>query len=377
MELLAIVLLVLLFYTYLGYGLLAWVVSFFKQKTPPADPKDWPGITLIVPAFNEANWLHEKLQNCLNLEYPPEKLQILLITDGSNDGSEATPWHEKVQVLHKPQRAGKAAAINRAVPFAQFPILVITDANTSLNPNALKALARPFSNPNVGGVSGEKRVRNQPGKAQAQEGLYWKYESWLKRKDARLYTLVGAAGELFAFRANLFRPLESDAILDDFVLSVRIIEQGFRVDYAAEAKASEDPSPSIGAEWKRKIRIAAGAFQSMPRLSLFYKPYRYPMPWFQFFSRRLLRWLFAPWALLLFFILCLLLSPSHFFWGFLACLQIVFYALALIGFLGHKSRALPTLFKTPFYFVLMHAAIPVGFFRHLKGKQSALWDKAR
>ncbi len=377
MELLAIVLLVLLFYTYLGYGLLAWSVSFFKQKRPLADPKDWPGITLIVPAFNEAGWLHEKIQNCLNLQYPPEKLQILLITDGSNDGSESMPWPAQVQVLHQPQRAGKAAAINRAVPFAQFPIVVITDANTSLNPQALMALARPFSNPKVGGVSGEKMVRSRPGMAQAQEGLYWKYESWLKRKDARLYTLVGAAGELFAFRASLFRNLETDAILDDFVLSVRIIEQGFKVDYASDAKASEDPSPSIAAEWKRKIRIAAGAFQSMPRLRLFYKPFHYPLPWFQFFSRRLLRWLFAPWALLLFFALCLLLTPSHFFWGLLAGLQIAFYGLALVGFLGHRSNALPALFKAPFYFVLMHAAIPVGCFRHLKGKQSALWDKAR
>lgn len=371
----------LILFIYIGYALLIGLVS----KLFPEPPKHWSGIEhlptvcIVIPAFNEISCLAQKVSNTLALDYPTEKLHIIVITDGSSDGSENLTWADpRIQVLHQPRREGKSAAINRAMSFSSAEITAITDANTLLNPDALMALTAPFQWKSIGGVAGEKRVQTDFGKSTANEGLYWRYESLLKRWDAQLYSIVGAAGELFAFRTHLFQPLETDAILDDFMLSVRIVEQGFRVGYALNATATESASPNLAAEWKRKIRIAAGVFQSLPRLELPLKPGKYPLAWAIFVGHRWMRWMLAPPLLLILLPLHLHLGMSlGGLWLPFAGIHLFAYTMAGLGFALNSLQLKAPFFYTPMYFIMMNAAIVAGALRFFSGKQTVLWEKVR
>ena len=207
-----------------------------------------PAVTLVVPCFNEEDFIREKVENCFQLNYPKEKLKLLFITDGSSDGTvEILKSYEGILLLHEDRRAGKAAAENRAMKFVETPIVVFCDANTMLNKDAIRNLARHYQFDEVGGVSGEKRVMPAKGAelSGAGEGLYWKYESTLKKWDSELLTIVGAAGELVSFRTALCEDLEEDSILDDFMQSMRIAAKGYRFLYEPEAYAMESPSANV------------------------------------------------------------------------------------------------------------------------------------
>ena len=371
----------LLVFIYIGYGL----ILAFISRLFPSPPQYWestdamPSVCIVIPAYNERDCLSAKLANTLSLNFPSEKLSILVVTDGSTDGSEALNWPgNRVRVLHQAERKGKSAALNRAMPFSSAEITAITDANTLLNPDALLSLTAPFQWKSVGGVAGEKCVLAEQGNSASNEGLYWKYESLIKRFDARFLTIVGAAGELFAFRTHLFKPLEHDAVLDDFILSVRIVEQGFRVAYAPGAQASEKASPGLRAEWKRKVRISAGVFQSLPRLELPCKPWKWPRAWFVFLGHRWMRWMLAPPLLLFFLLVHLILGIQHHqLWAITAFFHLGLYLWALLGFALNRFALNIPFFYTPMYFCMMNVAIVAGAVRYLRGKQSVLWEKVR
>ncbi|MBS1924791.1 MAG: glycosyltransferase family 2 protein, partial [Bacteroidetes bacterium] len=213
-----------------------------------------------MASYNEAEVLTQKIKNSLELDYPEDKLQIYFITDGSNDNStEIISAHSRINLFFKPEREGKVAAINRVMPFVTTPIVVFSDANTFLNKGCIREIVKHYSNEKTGAVAGEKKVLdlNKTGDAaSAGEGLYWKYESFLKKLDAEFYSVVGAAGELFSIRTELFEPTAKDVLLDDFIISLKICQKGYRVAYEPNAYASEAPSDSIKEEQKRKIRIS-------------------------------------------------------------------------------------------------------------------------
>jgi cellulose synthase/poly-beta-1,6-N-acetylglucosamine synthase-like glycosyltransferase len=212
-------------YTFLGYPLLIGLLARCMQR-PVRRAEITPPATLIIPAYNEASVIARKIENSLGLDYPSDRLEVVVITDGSDDGTVdvVSSYAERgVRLYHQPQRQGKAAAINRVVPLVSGEILVFSDANTMIEPGALRALVRSFADPAVGGVSGEKQVQG------GGEGLYWRYESYLKRCDSALTSVMGAAGEFFAVRRELFRPTEEDSVIEDFVLSLRLVEAGWRV----------------------------------------------------------------------------------------------------------------------------------------------------
>jgi poly-beta-1,6-N-acetyl-D-glucosamine synthase len=374
--------LLLTFYTYLGYGLLLWLLVQTKEKLGfknlEPDLDHLPDVTLVIPSFNEADFIEEKAKNSLELAYPKSKLRILFITDGSTDGTEKILEKiEGVEVTHSPVRGGKSAAENRAIEMVKSEIVVFCDANTRLNDQAIRLMVAHFADPKVGAVSGEKRIFQdaQQDAAGAGEGLYWRYESTLKRLDARLYSIVGAAGELIAFRTKLFDPLEHDTILDDFVQSMRICLQGYRVAYEPNAYAMETASASVSEELKRKIRIAAGGWQAMSRLggALFYV--KQPLLSFAYISHRVLRWSITPLALLFLVPLNLLLVEQPFY-ALLFAGQILFYLLAWKGYLD-DSKGIKSKFFIPYYFFIMNYAVIAGFFRFIKGSQSAKWERAK
>jgi biofilm PGA synthesis N-glycosyltransferase PgaC len=337
-----------------------------------------PEVTLVVPAYNEADILKSKVENSLALDYPSEKLRLVFITDGSTDHSaEVLGQYPMVQHLHSPLRGGKSMAENRAMEFVQTPFVVFTDCNSYLNKEAIRELVKHYQNPAVGAVSGEKKVMSQDSASGAGEGLYWKYESFLKRCDSQIYSLMGAAGELVSFRSHLFQPLEKDTILDDFIQSLRIVEQGYRVIYEPLAYAMEDPSASLAEEMKRKIRICAGGWQSMVRLKSLLNPFRQPLVTFLYLSHRVLRWSITPVALALLLVLGLVLSlTSGGLYTLLFAGQALFYLLALVGWRAEaRSRTLKPLL-VPLYFTMMNVAVFAGFRRYLRNAQPAAWEKA-
>lgn len=383
MELIFWLLLALVFYTYLGYGIVLFVLVrikriLFKQK--PIDRDYFPEVTLVVPAYNEKDFIAEKAQNSLELDYPKDKLRILFITDGSNDGTQdVLKGIDGVELTHEDIRAGKAAAENRAMTLVTSPIVVFCDANTYLNQDCIKNLVVHYQDPKVGAVSGEKRVLSKSAdKASAAgEGLYWKYESTLKKWDSELYTIVGAAGELISFRSELVQDLEQDTILDDFVQTMRICKQGYRVLYEPDAYAAETASDNVKEELKRKVRIAAGGWQAMSRLLPILFPLPNPVLTFQYISHRVLRWSISALALPVIFVLNYFLMTESPMFEYLFYAQILFYVMALLGwFLENRSIKLKILF-VPYYFLMMNYAVFAGFFRWLKGSQKATWERAK
>ena len=376
--------LALLFYCYIGYGIILFLLNnirvlFVKEKK--YDGADLPAVTLIVTAYNEEAILEQKINNTLAIDYPANKLHILFITDGSDDASvELVRKYPSVQLLHQADRRGKYAAIKRAMYHVKTPFVVFSDANSMLNSECLKKMMIHYSDKKVGGVAGEKKIfrNNYASVVGEAEGIYWQYESFMKKMDAEFYTVAGAAGELFSIRTELFKPLDDEIILDDFVISMQVCLQGYKMEYEPDAFATESPSASLNEEEKRKTRISAGAYQSIGYLKGCLNIFRHPLLGFQYISRRLLRWVFCPAALL-----CLMLTniiivgqqQNNLYTSFLLA-QGFFYVFAFSGWLFVRSGKRAGLFTIPFYFVFMNYCLVKGLVKFIRGKQTVLWEKS-
>jgi biofilm PGA synthesis N-glycosyltransferase PgaC len=395
----------IILYNYAGYAVLAWVLNAVKKRIRPQHQINtdfFPTISFVVAAFNEEDCIGPKLINSLEQDYPKEKIEYIFITDGSTDNTAAIVQRfPSVRHLHDDERRGKSAALNRAVLTATHEILIFSDANTFLNKEAIKNIARHYSHPKVGGVAGEKKVTSATDSANAAgatpavhqdevgagEGLYWKYESFLKKVDSDFYSVVGAAGELFSLRRALYEPLPHSVILDDFVISLRTAAKGYRIIYEPDAYAMELPSFSLGDEHKRKVRIAAGGFQAIGLLYPLLFFWKQPALSFLYISHRVLRWTLSPLCFILAFVSNAVLfygsfsgaglAPTPVLFTTLFIAQCLFYFLALAGkFAGPRIRQ-SKIVKLPYYFVFMNVSVIQGFFRFLKGRQSATWEKAR
>ena len=381
----------LVVYTYLGYGIVAWILvkirnilgKTFKQYN---DPNFLPKVTLAIPAYNEMSCIEAKVKNTFSLDYPSDKLEVLFVTEGSNDGTSEyilslLSTYPNLKMIGGDTRRGKIEAMNMAIKTIESPIVIFTDANTNLNNQVIKNIVRHFQDPVVGAVAGEKRIETEGSEAAAGagEGLYWKYESFLKKLDTQLYSVVGAAGELFAVRTELFGEVEKDTLLDDFMVSLRIAANGFRVIYEPEAYASERPSFSIQDEMKRKIRIASGGFQSIARLGFLWNIFKYGLLSFQYVSHRAMRWAVAPFCLPLIFLLnasIVIINPSMVYQLFMVG-QIVFYLLAIIGYYLENKKIRIKLLFVPFYFSFMNYCAIKGYLRYRNGLTSGIWEKVK
>lgn len=343
----------------------------------PAD-HELPEVTLIVAAYNEERFIRTKIENSLSLNYPVGKLCLWIVADGSTDRTvEFSKSYPLAKVFYSPERKGKINAVNRVMAEVKTPIVIFSDANTTLNPMALKNIVRHFTDPGVGGVAGEKRiVSNEADNASgAGEGLYWKYESALKAMDSRFTTAIGAAGELFAVRTELYEKPDANAIIEDFVTSMKIVAAGFRFAYEPDAYAVETASASIKDEWKRKVRISAGGIQSIVWLPQLLNLFKYGWVSWQYVSHRALRWSLAPLALLFMFLTNLvLISRSNFFLvTFLG--QCVFYLLALAGHAMRERKITIKGFFVPYYFTMMNLSVFAGAIRLARKQQSVVWEK--
>jgi poly-beta-1,6-N-acetyl-D-glucosamine synthase len=375
----------IVFYAFLGYGILLYLMVLIKRRFVKAkvavEPVFEPEVTLVVPCFNEADILIDKIENCRQLQYAPNKLKLLFITDGSTDHSASVlRQFADIDVLHDNRRAGKTAAENRAMKFVKTPFVIFTDANTMLNSMAVKNIVRHFADENVGCVSGEKRIitDDADSASAAGEGIYWKYESLLKKLDSELYSAVGAAGELVAFRAALYKNLPEDTLLDDFMQSMSMAAAGFKIVYEPDAFATETASANVAEELKRKIRICAGGWQSINRLHKQLSIWRTPLLYFQYLSHRVLRWTVTPFLLLLMLALNVMLAAQgSLFFKYLLAAQCCFYLAAAIGLVLENKRVRFKPVFVPYYFCVMNYAVLAGLKRYLSGNQKATWDKAQ
>ena len=374
----------ILFYSYIGYGLLLFIIIQLKRKFYKKQQTEFsffePEVSLVIAAYNEEKYIENKILNSLKLIYPHQKLKIIIVTDGSNDNTpNIVKGYSQIKLFHQPERQGKIAAVHRIMPFIKSPIVVFTDANTLLNIGAIEKIVRHFAQKEVGAVAGEKQIleKENDNASGAGEGFYWKYESKLKTWDSELLTVVGAAGELFAIRTELYENIPANTLIEDFYLTLRIAQKGFRVIYEPGAVAVETASANVKEELKRKVRIAAGGIQSIVRLKGLLNPFKYKILTFQYISHRVLRWTLAPLCLALLYISNMVLAFYSPFFHFIFILQIIFYLMALAGFITSKRELKIKVFFIPYYFFIMNYAVFAGFFRYLKGSQSVIWEKSK
>lgn len=378
----------IIFYAFAGYGFLLYAIIKLKRifgtgrQNIILNEQQLPSVTLLIAAYNEEDYIEEKIKNCLDLDYTKHLLDIVFVTDGSNDSTpQKISQHAGVRLFHKDERSGKMAAIKRVVPQLTTDIIVFTDANTFLNKEAIKELVKHYQNPKVGAVAGEKKimVAEKADASSAGEGFYWKYESALKKWDYELYSNVGAAGELFSIRSKLYVPVETDTIIDDHMIAMRIAEKGYIIAYEPKAYAMETASANSKEELKRKIRIAAGGIQSIFRLKKAANPFHIPLLTFQYISHRVLRWTVTPFLMILVFILNIFIvakTPEPLYILMLVA-QVIFYLCSFIGYLFEKRNVKVKAFFIPYYFCLMNYAVIAGINRYFKKTQSAAWEKSK
>lgn len=372
----------ILFYTYIGYGLVAYVLTKLKHGTRLEDleTSDLPDVTHVIAAYNEEDLIEDKIINCYELDYPKSKIKTIIVADGSTDKTteiiKKYPW---VKLYFSPERNGKLAAVDRVMKDVQSPITVFSDANSMINSAGMRKMVRHFQLNTVGAVAGEKVVINEEKEdaASAGEGIYWKYESFLKKLDYQLHSVVGAAGELFAVRTHLFETPEKNALIEDFLITMNITAKGYRVAYEPEAKAKEYASANIGEEMKRKVRISAGGLQSVWILKSLLNPFKYGLLTFQYVSHRAIRWTLAPVALMLMLVTnAFLLESSIVIYALVFIGQVTFYALSIAGYYSENRKLKIKALFVPFYFTFMNVSIYMGLFKLMTGAFSVKWEKA-
>jgi cellulose synthase/poly-beta-1,6-N-acetylglucosamine synthase-like glycosyltransferase len=383
-----IVCMLLLAYIYVGYPLLIVLLAEFFRR-PVKKESITPAVTVVIPTFNEEVVIAEKIENTLHLDYPPDRLQILVCDDASEDRTveivKSYAW-AGVELSQATARSGKVGGLNRALELATGEIFVIADADILPSPNALRELAANFADERVGCVLAQTRMRSSEDGAAESGGLYWRYEARIRQSESDIHSTVAATGHFMALRRKLVQPIPMHVILDDFYLAMMTIRQGYRVISEPEAVAWERPTQSMGDEVNRRSRLTAGRFQiiSMGRE---YLPHLPPLLRFQVISHKFLR-LAIPHLMLgalLSNLVFVLLSPSDSsLWTLpmriALILQGVFYGLAIAGKMLFEKRARRSkwikLLMLPYYLCATNFAGLAGLANFLSGKRSVLWQQA-
>lgn len=353
----------LILYTYLGYPLMLLILSIFINN-PSKKASILPSVSLIIAAYNEEKVIEKKILNSLNLDYP--NLEIIIVSDGSTDKTNqiCKKYSKKINFIEIKQRSGKINALNTAVPIANGDIVLFSDANTFYNKDVVKKLVRHFNDPKVGCVTGHvKLIPQGKGTHESGESFYSKYEQFIQIKESQISSMIGVDGAMYAMRKHLYHKLPN-MFIEDFVMGMNIIKQGYRVIYDKEAKAIEESSSSIKDEIRRKSRVVAGGFQSLPKMFFLMK---HPIELWQFKSHKLLRWL-IPELLIALFIINIFLLNAYFF-KIVFLLQMIFYLSAILGIAIRPLRI-------PYYFLIMNITAFWGFIKYIFKLQKITWKKA-
>lgn len=378
-EIVALTLFVLaclaLIYVHIGYAALLMVLPSRSKQAVGRGVDDLPTVSIIIPAHNEEDVIESKLQNALSLDYPKEKLQILVGTDNCSDNT--VPIVERyldkgVRLIEGQGRRGKPATVNSIVEASTGELLLFSDANVMFRPSVLSVLVKHLlDDKEAGCVSGNVILESEQSSFGEGEARYYQLERAVHENESRVGSMMGVDGGMFLIWRDCFQPPPGDIILDDFVISMSVIRQGKRIGYEGQAIAIESATPSATAEYRRRVRVSAGAVQSM-RLGYF-PTIKTPVEVWQYASHKLVRWLSSIWLLLI-LATTLYLSQTYTWASALVLMQILFYAIAIAATLVTGLRRLPIV-GSIFYFTMSHVALLHGLLKGLFTKQSGIWAR--
>jgi cellulose synthase/poly-beta-1,6-N-acetylglucosamine synthase-like glycosyltransferase len=368
----------LLVYVYFGYPLLLTLLASSSKNAEFAD-FPFPSVTLLVSAFNEGEVIAAKLENALAMDYPRDRLEIIVISDSSDDGTDEIVQQYSpsgVRLVRQQPRMGKSAGLNLGVSEARGQILVFSDANAIYQPDAVRRLVRHFSNPKVGYVVGNARYYEKGAESSSaqSEGLYWKLETYLKKKESKFGSVVGGDGAIYAIRRELYSPLLPTDI-NDFLNPLQIVAHGYAGVFEAAAVCYEEAAEDFGQEYRRKVRIISRSLNALRRVPEILNPLQNTRHWFLLVSHKVLRW-FAPFFMILGFAASLVLWQSPLY-RTAAILQAAFYALALIGWKWRPGNKAGKLLSLAFYFCMVNLASLVGCVKCFRGDLSGKWAPPR
>jgi cellulose synthase/poly-beta-1,6-N-acetylglucosamine synthase-like glycosyltransferase len=369
-----------LFWVFIGYPVFMIILSRILGRSDTAKPElpVLPGISLLICAYNEEKVIGEKIKNSLSLDYPADKLNIIVVSDGSSDRTNeiaASFTDSRLQFITYPDRGGKAKALNTGISYLKGEIVVFTDANVMFEPEALRKLVAYFADPEIGGVVGNVILRSADGSI-AGEGVYSRYEKAVHTAEVQIATMITVDGAMYALRREFVAPIPSDSITDDWYMASGALAAGKKIAWGPDAIGYEQAAESVAGEFRRKVRMAAGGYQTtFRRAVVFLNPVGHPVIFFMFLSHKLLRWLAMVFMAALAVSSAGLAGGSTFYAMALAA-QVAFYLLALLGFLLRgKSDALPI--YLPYYFTAVNWGALLGLWRYLAGRQSAAWTRSR
>ena len=368
----------LVVYTYLIYPVLLWLLAAGRKMPEYAQLSEWPTVSLIIAAHNEEAVLRAKLENALAMDYPPERLDIIVVSDASTDDTDriAAEFAERGVRLHRQEvRGGKTEAQNAGVRLARGQFLAFSDANSMYASDALKRLLAPFADERIGCVCGELQYANPDEQGAGKgEGLYWRYEQFLKRRESLLSSTLGANGAIYALRRELFVELRGD-IISDFVAPLGAWRRGFRIAYEPKAVATEYSSVRFGDEFRRRRRIVSRSLYGLWTEAGVLNPFAHLFFAFQMFSHKLLRWLVPVWLLVVLVVNIPLATDGYY--GILLALQVAFYGLAALGLLLPERLGRCWLFYVPAYFTATNLGTLLGLLSFLMGRRHRIWQPAR
>ena len=366
----------LIAYSYIVYPVLLIILDKARDTTILNYSGDLPKVSVIIAAYNEEKVIDKRIENLLSLDYPKDSLEIIIASDGSDDGTNEILGRVedgRVTVEVFSERRGKVNVLNDVVPKAKHNIVVFSDANTAFEKDALKKLVRHFGDEKVGCVCGLLKFVSVEGSTSGElEGAYWRYETMLKKLEGVRGSLLGANGAIFALRKNLFFKCPENTIVEDFVVPMKILEKGFKVIYEPEAIAIEDAAKHIIQEKQRRIRIGAGDFQALTMLAGMLNPKKGFVA-LSFWSHKVLRWFAWGFMAAAFLANALLLNEP--FYGYVFIVQVIFYMCALAGQMLSWAGIQIKFFNLCYYFVSMNLALFLGFINFISGRHTVKWNR--
>ena len=380
MRIFIIILLLLIFYTYGIYPCILYVFARLKKKRMPtlsdaSNPESFysPHVSLIIAAYNEEDVIEEKLKNSLELNYPMDKIEIIIGSDGSSDLTNDICREKSSDRFHFvafEKRRGKASVVNDLVKMSKGEIIIFSDANTMFDPNSIQNMVKHFRDESIGGVCGRLELISDKKQILSGESVYWEYETFIKRMEGDIHSVMGANGGIYAIRKSLFSPISNQTIVDDFVISLKIVINKHRLVYENSAVGKEKSSNDLKAEIRRKIRIGAGNLQSLKYIYPLLLP-KSGIVCFLFWSHKMVRWLVP----LMLPVLYLVPFFSHDDLKYLIlAIELSMLALALVGVKYFRKNKLITVNT---YFFVINIAMLTGYLKYLLGLQGGIWEKGR
>ncbi len=364
-------------YTYIGYPLLIIILSLFINKRIERRDIE-PTVTFLITVYNEEQAIEEKLNNTFNLDYPREKLEIIVASDGSTDQTDkiVRKFGDRGVILHRVEgRVGKTETQNQTMKIATGEIIIFSDGTTDCDRKIIRNIVRNYNDPDVGAVSGRYEYKD-PSRGQVgfSQILFWKYENMNKTSQTRIKTLTGCYGPLYSIRRELYSPLPRE-IISDFVEPLKILQKGYRIVFERDALAHELTTEDTSQEFRMRVRVISRGMSGLLYVKELFNPFKYGFVSFQLVSHKVLRWLIPVFMLVLFSANIFLLDKFFYLVMFIA--QIVFYLAAFLGCLTERLNIRTRIFALPLYFCIVNIASLVSLVKTLFGKKAVTWEPIR